>query len=79
MTAAAETLDSALSSAYGDNPTLNAQRAAVRAVDEKVRAAKSGCRPTVTGFGSSAGGSISQRSEAPAPVRSGCGHPSRTP
>ena len=55
--ARAETLDSALSSAYGANPTLNAQRASVRAVDENVARAKSGYRPTVTGV-ADAGGNI---------------------
>jgi outer membrane protein len=43
----AETLESALSRAYGNNPTLNAQRANVRATDENVARAKSGYRPTV--------------------------------
>ncbi|HEV7874757.1 MAG TPA: TolC family protein, partial [Enterovirga sp.] len=45
--ASAETLDSALARAYGGNPTLDAQRAAVRAVDENVPIALSGYRPTV--------------------------------
>lgn len=44
----AETIDSALASAYRNNPTLNAQRAATRAVDEGVPIAKSGLRPTIT-------------------------------
>ena len=42
----AETLESALARAYGNNPTLNAQRASVRATDENVARAKSGYRPT---------------------------------
>jgi outer membrane protein len=42
-----ETLDSALSRAYGANPTLDAQRAAVRATDENVPRALSGYRPSV--------------------------------
>lgn len=45
--AVAETLESALSRAYGSNPTLNAQRANVRATDENVPRAKSGYRPRV--------------------------------
>lgn len=45
--ARAETLTEALASAYLNNPTLKAQRAAVRAVDEAVPQAKSGWRPTV--------------------------------
>ncbi|PVE22342.1 channel protein TolC [Microvirga sp. KLBC 81] len=45
----AETLESALARAYGNNPNLNAQRAGVRAADEDVAQAKSGYRPRVTG------------------------------
>ena len=44
----AETINSALASAYNNNPTLNSQRAATRAVDESIAIAKSGYRPTVT-------------------------------
>jgi outer membrane protein len=43
----AETLESALARAYGNNPDLNAQRASVRATDENVAQAKSGYRPQV--------------------------------
>ncbi|MGO4571088.1 TolC family outer membrane protein [Microvirga sp. 2TAF3] len=43
----AETLESALARAYGNNPSLNAQRANVRATDENVARAKSGYRPQV--------------------------------
>lgn len=43
----AETLESALAKAYGNNPTLNAQRAGVRATDEGVARAKSGFRPQI--------------------------------
>ncbi|MFC4174779.1 TolC family outer membrane protein [Microvirga sp. GCM10011540] len=45
--ASAETLESALARAYGYNPTLNSQRANVRATDENVARAKSGYRPQV--------------------------------
>lgn len=45
----AETIYSALASAYTHNPTLNAQRAATRSVDENVPLAKSGWRPTIFG------------------------------
>ena len=45
--ARAETLESALGRAYGSNPTLNAQRANVRATDENVPRAKAGFRPRV--------------------------------
>jgi outer membrane protein len=43
----AETLESALARAYGNNPNLNSQRAGVRATDENVSLAKSGYRPQV--------------------------------
>jgi outer membrane protein len=44
----ANTLDGALVQAYQNNPTLNAQRAAVRAVDESVPQALAGYRPRIT-------------------------------
>lgn len=44
----AETMNGALVRAYMGNPTLNAQRASVRATDENVAIAKSGLRPRVT-------------------------------
>lgn len=47
-TAHAETIRDALIYAYQNNPTLNAERASVRAVDEQVAIAKSGYRPTIT-------------------------------
>jgi outer membrane protein len=43
----AQTLEQSLAAAYQNNPTLNAQRAATRAVDEKVPQALSGFRPNV--------------------------------
>ncbi|MDF2601621.1 MAG: type secretion outer membrane protein TolC family, partial [Methylobacterium brachiatum] len=43
----AETLESALAKAYQGNPSLNAGRAGVRAVDENVAIAQSGYRPQV--------------------------------
>src|ERR1041384_956216 len=46
--AAAETMESALGQAYRNNPTLNAQRAALRAVDEGVPQALANYRPRVT-------------------------------
>ena len=48
-TASAETLAEALAAAYSNNPTLNAQRAALRATDEGVPQALAGFRPTVSG------------------------------
>lgn len=47
--ASAETLQGALTRAYGNNPTLYAQRASVRATDENVARAKAGYRPRITG------------------------------
>src|SRR6476619_4951687 len=47
-TAGADTLEGALGYAYVNNPTLNAQRASVRATDETVPQALSGYRPRVS-------------------------------
>ena len=49
--ASADTLEWALVQAYQNNPSLNAQRAALRAADENVPQALSGSRPklSVTG------------------------------
>src|SRR5438445_1989163 len=47
LTAQAETLESALAQAYRNNPTLNAQRAALRAIDEQVPQALAGYRPRI--------------------------------
>ena len=48
----ADSLDGALVQAYQNNPTLNSQRASVRATDEGVPQALSGYRPKVTANGS---------------------------
>ena len=48
----AQTIFEALSQAYETNPTLQAQRAYLRAVDENVAIAKSGYRPSVSLNGS---------------------------
>jgi outer membrane protein len=53
----AQTLEDALAQAYHSNPTLLAQRAQVRAVDEQVPQALSNWRPTVT-FTAEAGKSL---------------------
>src|SRR5690349_2236779 len=45
--AGAQTLEEALSKAYISNPTLDSQRAQLRATDEQVPQALSGYRPTV--------------------------------
>jgi outer membrane protein len=58
-TASAESLAAALAAAYSDNPTLNAQRAALRATDEGVPQALSGYRPTVTANASAGVQSVS--------------------
>src|SRR6476646_4757586 len=46
--ASAQTLDAALVQAYLNNPSLNAQRAAVRATDENVSQALAGYRPRIS-------------------------------
>ncbi len=47
----AQTLEEALSQAYLNNPTLAAERAALRATDERVPQALSNWRPTLDAFG----------------------------
>ena len=49
--ARSETLESALVHAYQNNPTLNSQRAATRAIDEGVPQALSGYRPKISVVG----------------------------
>jgi TolC family type I secretion outer membrane protein len=56
VAANAMTLSEALSAAYNNNPTLLAERAALRATDEQVPQALSGWRPTVQATGSLGGG-----------------------
>ncbi len=46
--ASAESLFEALSATYLTNPTINAKRAELRAIDESVPAAKAGLRPTIS-------------------------------
>jgi len=48
-TSMAETIQSAMASAYTGNPTLNAQRAATRVIDEGVPLARSGYLPKIFG------------------------------
>ena len=62
--AGAETLSEALAAAYESNPTLKAQRAQLRAVDEGLPEARSGWRPTVTATGE-AGYAEIENSSAP--------------
>lgn len=47
----ADTLEQALAEAYQNNPTLNAQRASARAIDEAVPQALSGYRPRISATG----------------------------
>lgn len=63
----AETMEAALSRAYASNPTLNAERAAVRVTDENVPQALSGYRPRLTAS-ADIGASIS---DARVPSRAG--------
>ncbi len=48
----AETLQDALAAAYTNNPALDAARARLRAIDERVAQARGGWRPTVEATGS---------------------------
>ncbi len=59
--AVAQTLEEALAQAYSTNPTLAAQRAALRATDERVAQALSGYRPTVQGTLSISGNRTNSR------------------
>ena len=68
--AAAETLESALIQSYQNNPTLNSQRASLRATDEGVPQALSGYRPRVTVTATGGEQSLSSTSVS---------NPSRTP
>ena len=70
--AGAETLESALIQAYQNNPTLNSQRAAVRAIDENVPQALSGYRPRVTVTASGGEQSISTVTKVTARPRRRC-------
>ena len=59
----AQTIFEALSSAYETNPTLQAQRAYLRSVDENVAIAKSGFRPTLALTGSYTDASVDSNVE----------------
>jgi outer membrane protein len=72
----AETLDSALVKAYGNNPQLNAQRASLRATDEGVSQAQSGYRPKITASADIGAQYLNNR--APNPVFGLPGNPTRT-
>lgn len=64
----AQTMDAALARAYSANPTLNAQRAAVRATNENVPQALSGYRPRINAS-ADIGASITE-SDSPAGAQS---------
>jgi outer membrane protein len=72
--AGADTLDWALVQAYQNNPTLNAQRASLRAQDEAVPQALSGYRPRVSAtasVGNQLTRSVTKSTAAPGPVYTG--------
>jgi outer membrane protein len=68
--ARAESLETALAEAYRNNPSLNAQRAAVRVTDENVPQALSGYRPRVTVTASGGEQSVSTLTKNPNPLNS---------
>lgn len=72
--ASAQTLEQALAQAYQSNPTLNAQRAATRAIDERVPQALSGFRPQVSA-GASVGVDYSRTRSRLGTITSGTVHP----
>jgi len=61
--ASADTLEWALTQAYQNNPTINAQRAAVRATDESVPQALSGYRPKISATASATEQYVDQRTK----------------
>lgn len=74
--ALAQTMESALSRAYSGNPTLNSQRAAVRATNENVPQALSGYRPRINAS-ADIGASITE-SSIPSVARNGTFHSNNT-
>src|SRR5579871_3936623 len=68
--ALADTIEAALVQAYQNNPSLNAQRASVRATDENVPQALSGYRPTV-GASANLGGNYSSSTSPAGAVGTG--------
>src|SRR5665811_2108205 len=66
LPARGDTVESALMQAYQNNPTLNSQRASVRATDEGVPQALSGYRPRISITGSGGEQSLSNTSKNPA-------------
>jgi outer membrane protein len=72
-----ETLETALMEAYRNNPSLNSQRASVRATDEGVPQALSGYRPklTLSAVGGEQSMSTTSSSNGPPTTLSGAGAP----
>lgn len=68
LPAAADTLEAALMQAYRNNPSLNSQRASVRATDENVPQALSGYRPRVTVTASGGQQSLSTKTKSTGPT-----------
>jgi len=66
--ARADTLEGALSLAYRNNPSLNAQRAAVRATDENVPQALSGYRPKISVNANGGEQTMSTTSKSPSSI-----------
>src|SRR5262245_60921114 len=62
--ASPDTLEWALVQAYQNNPTINSQRAAVRATDESVPQALSGYRPKVSATASVGEQYLDQRTKS---------------
>jgi len=69
--AQADTLDGALALAYRNNPSLNAQRAGTRAIDENVPQALSGYRPKVNITASGGEQSLSTTTKSPSSTTPG--------
>ena len=67
--AAAQTLEAALVQAYLNNPSLNSQRAAVRATDENVAQALAGYRPraSINGTGGEVTSSTTTKNASASP------------
>src|SRR4051812_34546454 len=65
LAARADTLEGALADAYKTNPTLNAQRASVRVIDENVPQALAGYRPRVNVTASGGEQSLSSTTRTP--------------
>ncbi|MDA7949819.1 MAG: TolC family outer membrane protein, partial [Hyphomicrobiaceae bacterium] len=73
--ARAESLLQALASAYMTNPTLNAERAALRATDEEISQARSNFRPSLTGDLDAGYRNTNPKLKSGAPGSGGTHHP----